>query len=276
MTRTHQAVALILCSILAAQTQGNTFTRVRYNGGTVPSKVSPHDWDTPAKCTVGMKNSPSKAAAEEQAEDLARKWPKLLPSKQRELVRELLRRVTVGETTVWIEVDKTRLLSILLGLTSEAFRSRCAHKLGFLKLIGNFQVLRRGGQIRVIAPDDGSGPEEIPVQSLLKAAARARDWYEQIVAGKIHTIGQLGQESGLTRTYIMRILSCARLSPQIIEAVLAGKHHPNLSLKRILERVPLHWRAQEKEFLPYLAGAPQHPRRQLDAMVEANAAASST
>ena len=211
----------------------------------------------PAKCTAGMKASPTKAAAEERAEDLARKWPRLPTSRQRELVRESLRRVTVGKTTVWVEVDKTRLLSTLLGVGSEALRSCRAHKLGFLKLIGNFQVLRRGGQIRVIAHDHSSRHEEMPVQSLLKAVARAHDWYEQIVAGQIRTIGQLGQESGLTRTYILRILTCARLSPQVIEAVLTGRHRPDISLKRILKSVPLHWRKQEKEFLPRLARAYQ-------------------
>jgi hypothetical protein len=38
-------LALFLCACLLAHAEGNTFTKVRYNGGSVPSKVSPHDWD---------------------------------------------------------------------------------------------------------------------------------------------------------------------------------------------------------------------------------------
>ena len=39
---------------------------------------------TPAKCTVGMKNSPAKGAATERAQVLARQWPKLETSRQHE------------------------------------------------------------------------------------------------------------------------------------------------------------------------------------------------
>lgn len=43
-------VAILLCWAVVAQAQGNTFTKVRYNGGSVASKVSPKDWDN--KLTV--------------------------------------------------------------------------------------------------------------------------------------------------------------------------------------------------------------------------------
>ncbi len=51
---------LLACSILT-YAQGNTFTRVRYNGGSVPSKVSPKDWDnkltvTPEAITLELKD----------------------------------------------------------------------------------------------------------------------------------------------------------------------------------------------------------------------------
>ena len=82
----------------------------------------------------------------------------------------------------------------------------------------------------------------------MKAIARARDWYERIVAGEIESIDHLVQKSGLTRTYIMRIMQCAHLSPKIVEAVLAGTHRHDLSLKWMLADIPLDWREQEKRF----------------------------
>ncbi len=46
-----QLIAIILCaSLLASADGGNTFTRVRYNGGSVASKVDPKDWNN--KLTV--------------------------------------------------------------------------------------------------------------------------------------------------------------------------------------------------------------------------------
>ena len=39
-----RSIAICLCIALAAYGQGNTFDRVRYNGGSVSSKVDPKDW----------------------------------------------------------------------------------------------------------------------------------------------------------------------------------------------------------------------------------------
>lgn len=45
-----KVVALVLSFTLIAYAEGNTFTRVRYNGGSVASKVDPKDWNN--KLTV--------------------------------------------------------------------------------------------------------------------------------------------------------------------------------------------------------------------------------
>jgi hypothetical protein len=54
MSRARQAITLMLCSALVAQAQGNSFNRVRYNGGTLSSKVSPHDWDNKLTITADL------------------------------------------------------------------------------------------------------------------------------------------------------------------------------------------------------------------------------
>ena len=55
--------------------------------------------------------------------------------------------------------------------------------------------------------------EGTPVPSLVKALARARRWYERIVAGEIGTVGELAQKTGLPLTYVKRILEWALLPP---------------------------------------------------------------
>ena len=52
--------AFVSCTLFV-YAQGNTFTKVRYNGGSVPSKVNPKDWDnkltvTPDAITLGLKD----------------------------------------------------------------------------------------------------------------------------------------------------------------------------------------------------------------------------
>ncbi len=207
---------------------------------------------TPSRCIAGMKNSPVKGQATERIEHLAKQWPKLEASKQHEFVRNILGKVTVGQTTVWIEIDRTRLLVTLLGQSPEPLRPWSANERGILRLTGNFQVLRRGGELRVISPDGDSSSDGKRVPPLMKAIARAHSWYKRIIAREISSIDQLAQESGLTRRYVRRILQFGYLSPQITEAVLTGKHRPDLTLKEFLRGVPLDWEGQETKLLrPY-------------------------
>jgi site-specific DNA recombinase len=205
----------------------------------------------PAQCAVGMKNTPTKGAARDRASDLATQWPELEMSRQREFVRSILRRVTVDQTMVWIEIDRLKLLATLLRKKTKAVRCCYGREPDVLKLAAKFHVLRTSGQTRVVPPH-GDSSNERPIPSLVKAIARARDWYERIVSGEIETVGHLEKDSGLTRTYILRIIQCAHLSPLVIEALLSGKHRTDLSLKWILDNVPLDWREQEQKILRVL------------------------
>jgi len=44
MKSVRAALILVLCATLVVYGQGNTFNKVRYNGGTVATKVGPKDW----------------------------------------------------------------------------------------------------------------------------------------------------------------------------------------------------------------------------------------
>jgi site-specific DNA recombinase len=202
----------------------------------------------PAELTAEMEDNPSKDAAAERAKDLVAKWPRLEISKRHEFVRNILRRVTVGQTTVWIEIDKRTLLATLLGKKPETVPPSRTDKPDVLKLTGDFQARRRGSELRLVAPNNPSS-EGTPVPSLVKAVARARDWYERIVSGEVNTIGQLAQKSSLTRRYVRRILPFANLSPQITEMILSGKHRADLTLKELLNRIPSDWREQQNKIL---------------------------
>ncbi len=204
---------------------------------------------TPGRCVAGMQNGPSKGAVAERSKDLATRWPELESSRQHEFIRNVLRRVTVGQTAAWIELDRIKLIAALLGQHPGAIRPRCVRGSDTIRLTGEFQVHERGGQTRTIPPRGILNTHVGRVPSLVKAIARARDWYERIISGEIESIDHLMQKSGLTRTYIMRIMQCARLSPKIVEAVLAGTHPHDLSLKWMLAEIPLDWREQERRIL---------------------------
>jgi site-specific DNA recombinase len=179
--------------------------------------------------------------------ELVEAWPQLKLSKLHQIVRSVVSRVTVGQSKVWVEVGKATLLEYLHGLTSRDFAEPFRGKPS-LQLVGDFEISRRGGETHIITPNDDSRCVS-PVPSIVKAIARSRDWYERIVAGEFGTIGQLAHKSGLTKRSVRKILQCAHLSPKVTQALLSGKHSPSLTLKTILQDVPMYWSEQEQTIL---------------------------
>ena len=179
--------------------------------------------------------------------ELVKAWPQLERSKLHQIVGSVVSRVTIGQSKVWVEV---RIASLLMYLDEAMGRGTTVPLRGIptLHLVGGFEISRRGGEIHIIKPNDDSRRVS-PVASIVKAIARSRDWYERIVAGEFGTIRKLAHKSGLTKRYVRKILQCAHLSPNVTEALLTGKHPPSLTLKAILQDVPLNWSEQERTIL---------------------------
>ena len=167
---------------------------------------------SPEKCTASLENSPEKDVTAERAQDLAKRWPQLETAKQHEFFRNVVRRVVVGQTTVWIDVERLQLVETLLGRPPACGTVTAEGERGPIQLSVALQPLRRGGKIRMAGPNCSEGT---PILSLVKAMARARDWYERIVSGEVSTVCQLAQQTGLSSTYVKRILECAALSPKL-------------------------------------------------------------
>jgi hypothetical protein len=118
---------------------------------------------------------------------------------------------------------------------------------GTIVLNTKFQMSNRGTQARLLPPLH-SNDDHKPVPSLVKAVARARDWYERIVFGEITSVDQLAQREKLSTAYIQRILRCALLSPKIVDAILSGRHRPRFILADLTSKLPLNWQQQAKSF----------------------------
>jgi site-specific DNA recombinase len=50
--------------------------------------------------------------------------------------------------------------------------------------------------------------------------------------------------------YVRRILRCAFLAPDLVEAILQGRQPPELTLARLCHTLPFDWSEQRKEFGP--------------------------
>jgi site-specific DNA recombinase len=202
---------------------------------------------SPDRLTRGIKDGAICDTIAKRSAQLVNEWPQLARPKLHQLIRRVVSRVTIGVSKVWVEVGKASLLECLLGPMSRGVAVRF-RGVPTLELVGDFEVSRHGGEIHIVTPNDDSGRVS-PVPSIVKAIVRSRDWYERIVAGEFGTIGQLAHKSGLTKRYVRKILQCAHLSPNVTEALLTGNHPPSLTLKAILQDVPLIWSEQERKIL---------------------------
>lgn len=92
-----------------------------------------------------------------------------------------------------------------------------------------------------------NSPGEIPVhhaQPLIKAVARAHDWYARIVGGELTGCGSIARATGLDERYVSRIFECAFLAPDTVESILDGRQPANLALENLRPHLPIEWAAQ--------------------------------
>jgi DNA invertase Pin-like site-specific DNA recombinase len=201
---------------------------------------------SPDKCTARLEGSPEKEVAADRALDLAKRWPNLEISRQHEFVRNVVRRVVVGQTAVWIEVDRAKLAETLLGRKPESGAAIGNQRLDTIKLTTNFQPHRRGGELYLVTAKSSSS-DGTPVPCLVKAIARARDWYEHIIRGELRYRRSVAKMSGLDDRYVSRILRCAFLAPNIVDAILEGRQPPSVTVRDLVSVLPSDWAAQRQQ-----------------------------
>jgi site-specific DNA recombinase len=177
------------------------------------------------------------AAGQHRAELLS----DLSTTEARLIIRGLLKRVVVSESEAHIELDQEALKVELLGEGSAS--QDISSESGCLRLSCPFTVARRGQQVHIVI-SAGDLNQSKPIASLMKAVARSRDWAEMIISGRARTLDDLVKASGLTRAYVRRILPCAVLSPQLLDAVLSGRHPIDLTVVELTDDLPLNWSEQ--------------------------------
>jgi hypothetical protein len=97
-----------------------------------------------------------------------------------------------------------------------------------------FRVVKRGGRKEMQMPDRVR-PERTPDNTLVKALARAFRWKRMLDSGEFATIAELAEREGIASSYMTRVLRMTLLAPDIVEAILDGKHRPEVTLARLLE-----------------------------------------
>ena len=110
-----------------------------------------------------------------------------------------------------------------------------------------FAIRKRGGRTLVVTPDgvtSAPAPRTRVDSALLKALARGFRWRKLLETGHFATIQEIANAENINPSYISRVLRMTLLAPEIVEAILAGRHPDGLTMARATQPFPMDWRHQ--------------------------------
>lgn len=174
------------------------------------------------------------------------------PTEAREFLHAIVAKILIYDRHLEILVDKKALRGILLGtnLKSDSGSGGVSQRPpsgDLLKLTVQAELKRCGGEVRlIVSPNSAEDSPNRTAPSLLKAIARAHEWYESLLRGQVNGRRAIARITGLDERYVSRILECAFLAPDIVEALLSGRQSPDLTLEKLCNASALDWSEQRK------------------------------
>ena len=111
-----------------------------------------------------------------------------------------------------------------------------------------FRVVKRGGRKQMQLPE-GAAPARRTDSTLVKALARAFRWKRMLESGEFLSISELAEREGIAPSYMTRVVRLTMHAPDIVEAIRDGKQGPEVTLARVVERMPVEWSEQPSSLL---------------------------
>ena len=109
---------------------------------------------------------------------------------------------------------------------------------------------KRGGRKLVVTPDGADwAPRPGIDNAMVKALARAFRWREMLESSKCTTVKDIADTEKINESYVGRVLRLTLLAPDIVEAVLGGRHPEQKTLAVLMRRFPTFWPAQRSALL---------------------------
>jgi len=110
-----------------------------------------------------------------------------------------------------------------------------------------FTIRKRGGRKLILTPD--GTPASLPTRArpdsaLLKALARGFRWQKMLREGDYQTLEEIADAENINPSYVSRLLRMTLLSPEIVEAILAGRQPEGLTMARAMQPFHIEWQHQ--------------------------------
>jgi site-specific DNA recombinase len=181
---------------------------------------------------------------------ISEELPALAANEIRALLMTLVSRVDVRSEQVEIRVYRQRLYPLLQGRSIDSPMTDTApssHQGDILKLEVKARLQRVGREMKLVVHNADDGAAADP--GLLRIIARAHDFQEHLVQDPNLTVPTIANQERLTIGYLSRLLRLPSLAPDIVTAIINGKHPPQLSAKSLMRlalQLPTDWVEQRK------------------------------
>ncbi|MGH6736341.1 MAG: recombinase family protein [Methyloceanibacter sp.] len=181
---------------------------------------------------------------------ISEQLPTLAPDMVRSLLLTLVDRVDIKAEHIEIRIYRQRLHDLLQARSidpSLAAATPTSHAGGILKLKVEARLRRVGREMKLVVHN--ADDRVVADPGLLRIIARAHDFQESLMDDPDLTVPAIASQERLTIGYLSRLLRLPSLAPDIVTAIINGKHPPELSAKRLTRlalKLPTDWDQQRK------------------------------
>jgi hypothetical protein len=106
---------------------------------------------------------------------------------------------------------------------------------------------QRGGRKFVVGSGGiaWTGRRSVVDNAIVNALGRAHRWKAMLESGEFTSVTELAKTEKINLSYLCRVLRLTLLAPDIVEAILNGKHVAGLQLSDLLRPVSPVWSQQQ-------------------------------
>ena len=176
-------------------------------------------------------------------------WPELKADEVRNFMLSIVARIQVHADRIDILLKPISLVRWLGRTDSHAeptTATRCDTDGPFVTLSIPARLKRVGKEMKILI-ENGSD-SATPDASLVRVLVRAHMIRDRFLADKSLTLDEIAKSVDIVPSYVTRLFRLTLLAPDIVSAILGGKHPPELNARKLLDdtRLPLDWNEQRR------------------------------